>query len=100
MDGPIPKSTTYEQWLKSKPVEMQQQVLGQSRWQLWQDGKANLDQMVDGNGAPLSVAELHAAVQSNIAIPTAAAVDGAAGLTLGERGILSAMRTAAVQNDE
>jgi SPP1 gp7 family putative phage head morphogenesis protein len=59
MDGQVAKTLNYEDWLKSKPVALQQQVLGQQRWQLWQDGKASVDQMVDGNGQPLSVAELH-----------------------------------------
>jgi SPP1 gp7 family putative phage head morphogenesis protein len=51
MDGQVPQSLNYEQWLKSKPVELQQQVLGQQRWQLWYDGKASLSQMTDGNEA-------------------------------------------------
>jgi SPP1 gp7 family putative phage head morphogenesis protein len=99
MDGQVAKTLHYEDWLKTKPTEFQQQVLGQQRWQLWQDGKAGIDQMVDGNGQPLSVAELHQAVKDNVAVPAKQAVEGQSGLSLGERNILSAMRTAAVQED-
>ena len=97
IDGQVPSTQNYEQWLKTKPTELQQQVLGQQRWQLWHDGKADIDQMVDGNGQPLSVAELHQAVKDNVAVPVKAAVEGQAGLSLGERNILSAMKTSAVQ---
>jgi hypothetical protein len=100
MDGEVPKTQNYESWLKGKPTDFQQEVLGQQRWQLWTDGKASLSQMVDGRGDPLSVDELHAAVRDNIAIPVKAKADGEAGLSLGERNLLSALRTAAVQKDE
>jgi hypothetical protein len=92
IDGQVPSTLNYEQWLKSKPIEQQQAVLGQARWQLWQDGKASVDQMVDGRGSPLSVEELHQAVKDNVAVPVKAAAEGQAGLTLGERNILAAMR--------
>jgi hypothetical protein len=59
---------------------------------LWYDGKASVEQMTDGNGSPLSVAELHQAVKDNVAVPVKAAVEDEAGLTLGERNILSAMK--------
>jgi hypothetical protein len=97
IDGEVSRSITYEQWLKSKPVPFQQSVLGQQRWQLWHDGKADLSQMVDGDGSPLSVAELHQAVKDNVAIPVKAKAEGEAGLSLGERNILAAMRTSAVK---
>jgi SPP1 gp7 family putative phage head morphogenesis protein len=99
LDGQVAKTLTYEDWLKSKSLEFQQKVLGQGRWQLWHDGKAGLEQMVDGNGQPLSVAELEQAVKANVAVPSAPAAEGQAGLTLGERNILSAMRTSAVQEN-
>jgi SPP1 gp7 family putative phage head morphogenesis protein len=97
MDGAVPKTQNFESWLKGKPVEFQQAVLGPARHQLWHDGKASIDQMVDGDGSPLSVAELHQAVKDNVAVPQKAAVEGQAGLSLGERNILSAMRSSAVQ---
>ena len=53
--------------------------------------------MIDGNGQPLSVAELHQAVKDNVAVPVKAAAEGQAGLSLGERNILAAMRTSAVK---
>jgi hypothetical protein len=99
MDGQVAETLNYEDWLKTKPTELQQQVLGQQRWQLWHDGKASVDQMVDGNGEPLSVAEIHQAVKDNVAVPAKAAVEGQAGLNLGERNVLSAMRTSAVKED-
>jgi hypothetical protein len=99
MDGAVPRSLTYEDWLKTKPVEFQQAVLGPARHQLWQDGKMDLAQMVDGSGDPLSVEELHAAVRDNVAIPVRAKADGEAGLSLGTRNLLSAMMTSAVREN-
>ena len=60
----------------------------------------SIDQMVDGRGDPLSVEELHQAVKDNIAVPVKAAVEGQSGLSLGERNLLSALRTAAVKKNE
>lgn len=100
LDGQVADSLTYEQWLKSKPEEFQKQVLGQQRWQLWQDGKLNLMQMIDGNGHPLSIAELQHAAANNIAVPISKAQEGENGLTLAERAILQAMRTDAAVNGQ
>jgi hypothetical protein len=55
--------------------------------------------MTDGSGQPLSVEELHQAVKANVAVPVKAAAEGQAGLSLGERNVLAAMRTSAVQEN-
>src|SRR5208282_1106769 len=94
MDGQVADSLTYEEWLKSKPDQFQQQVLGQQRWRLWQDGKVNLAQMIDGDGNPLTVDELKQAAQDNIELPLAKADENQDGITLAERSILMAQFTA------
>lgn len=53
-----PNDPTYEAWLKTKPEAYQREVLGKSRYELWKAGKLTFVQMVDGRGAPLTVAQL------------------------------------------
>lgn len=61
MDGYVAEDLSYEQWLGTKPVSFQKEVLGTSRWTLWNEGKiSSLSQLVDQSGNPLSMAELQA----------------------------------------
>lgn len=60
MDGQVAADLTYEEWLKTKSVEFQKDVLGPGRWELWQKGRLTLEQMVDQTGRELSLAELRA----------------------------------------
>lgn len=100
MDGPISEDLSYEDWLKSKPETFQRQVLGQARWQLWQDGRISLLQMIDGSGTPLTIAELHQAITDNVAVPLSKASECQDGLTLGQRVILQQHLSAAAINGE
>jgi len=41
MDGQVSAKLNYEDWLKTQPESVQQDILGPGKWQLWQDGKLN-----------------------------------------------------------
>jgi hypothetical protein len=58
MDGEVPARFTYEDWLHTKPKAFQLEVLGPSKWGLWNDGKITMSQLIDFSGRPLTVAEL------------------------------------------
>lgn len=59
MDGEVPSSQHYPDWLEGQPVSVQQDKLGLGKWQLWNDGKLeSLSQLLDQSGNPLSLKEL------------------------------------------
>lgn len=58
MDGQVSAAMDYETWLQGKPAAFQREVLGKGRYELWQDGKAILADMVDQKGRPVRVREL------------------------------------------
>lgn len=58
MDGQVAGNLTYEDWLKSKPVAFQKEVLGEGKWDLWQKGKIGFTDLVDQTGRSLSLVEL------------------------------------------
>jgi hypothetical protein len=43
MDGGVPDSVTFPDWLKSQPVNIQKSVLGPARWELWKSGSADFE---------------------------------------------------------
>ena len=47
MDGQVPRSTTYETWLKKQPANFQDDVLGRTKGQLFRKGGLTLDRFVD-----------------------------------------------------
>ncbi len=58
MDGEVSAGLKYEDWLKEQPVEAQQEVLGQGKWDLWDKGKIGFSDMVDQTGRALTLEEL------------------------------------------
>lgn len=56
--GPVAADLTFEQWLKTQPRELTDDVLGKGRAELWKAGKISLTQLVDGRGRPLTLKEL------------------------------------------
>lgn len=58
MDGQVAEDLNYEGWLKTKPEAFQKDVLGDAKWQLWQEGKLSLRDMIDQKGRPLTILEL------------------------------------------
>lgn len=63
--GPVASGLTFEQWLKTQPKELADDVLGKGRAELWQAGKITLTQLVDNKGNPLTLAELRARYANN-----------------------------------
>lgn len=58
MDGQVAGNLTYEEWLKTKPVTFQKEVLGSSRWKLWTEGKISFSDLVTGSGKILTIEQL------------------------------------------
>jgi hypothetical protein len=58
MDGQVPGDMDYQDWLRTRGVAFQKEVLGIGRWKLWSEGKLTLPQMLDMRGNPLTLAEL------------------------------------------
>lgn len=58
MDGQIPASTTFQQWLKDKPAEFQDEVLGSTKGRLFRSGGMSLDRFVDSKGRSYNIDEL------------------------------------------
>lgn len=60
LDGQIPAETTYAEWLKTKPVEFQNEVLGKTKAQLFRKGDLPLDRFVNRNGYEYTIEQLRA----------------------------------------
>jgi SPP1 gp7 family putative phage head morphogenesis protein len=56
--GPIPAKTTYQEWLKGQSTSFQDDILGQTKAQLFRKGGLTLDKFVNRNGDELSLAQL------------------------------------------
>ncbi|MDE3996567.1 hypothetical protein NUS56_11830, partial [Glaesserella parasuis] len=59
-DGPVSEQINYENWLKSKSPEQQDQVLGKGKADLWRRGVITFADMLDQSGRPLTLANLNA----------------------------------------
>lgn len=60
MDGQVPGTLTYEEWLKTKSKRFQRDVLGRGRWELWDAGKIKAKDLLDTSGRPLTLKQLRA----------------------------------------
>jgi SPP1 gp7 family putative phage head morphogenesis protein len=58
MDGAVAADLTFDQFLKSKPPEFADKMLGKGRAELWRSGKITLNQLLDQRGNPLTLAQL------------------------------------------
>lgn len=58
MNGQVAAEFTYEDWIRTQPIELQQSVLGMPKWRLWNDNKIGFVDLVDQRSNPLSLAEL------------------------------------------
>jgi len=56
--GPVPASTTLEQWLSRRSVAQQNEQLGVGRAALWRQGIITMEQMLDLSGNQLTLAQL------------------------------------------
>lgn len=58
MNGQVPANTTYAQWLKSQPVSVQNEVLGNRLATEWRAGRVGVDRFIDQNNRPLSISQI------------------------------------------
>ena len=58
MDGTVAGDLTFDQFLRGKPPEFADEMLGKGRAELWRSGKITLNQLLDQRGNPLTLAEL------------------------------------------
>jgi len=58
MDGQIAGDITYGQWLRGKPAEFQDEILGVTKGRLFREGGLTLDRFVDSKGREYSLDEL------------------------------------------
>lgn len=58
--GPVPATTTFEEFLSRQSNAWQDDVLGKGRAQLWRDKKLTLRDLIGGRGNPLSLEQLKA----------------------------------------
>ena len=56
--GQIDADVTYKDWFEGLPKDLQKDVLGTTRFKLWESGEVSLDKFVDDNGKPISISEL------------------------------------------
>ena len=62
MDGQVAADLTYNDWLKRRSEEEQQEILGIGKWKLWEAGKITLSDLVDQTGRPLTLEELQSRI--------------------------------------
>lgn len=58
LNGSVPATTTYGEWLRNQPVEVQNRVLGREKAEIFRRGKLNLQNFTDNQGKLRSVAQL------------------------------------------
>jgi SPP1 gp7 family putative phage head morphogenesis protein len=57
MDGQVPESLTYQEWLRKKPAKFQDEVLGKTKGRLFREGMT-LDRFVNERGKVYTLKEL------------------------------------------
>jgi hypothetical protein len=58
MNGNVPANTTYDDWLKKQSVELQKEILGLKKYEIWKKNKLTMADLVDQTANPLTVKEL------------------------------------------
>jgi hypothetical protein len=58
MDGEVSNGSSFSDWLGNRSKEVQDEVLGTGRAQLWRDGDITLSQLLDQRGRSLSLDQL------------------------------------------
>lgn len=65
LKGNVPQRRTYNEWLKSRPEDVQIKVLGETRWELWRRGTP-LSQFINANGDLLTLEALGVAEEVTV----------------------------------
>ena len=60
IDGPVSEKVDYESWLKLQPADVQREILGDSRYELFAKGGLSLDSFVDQRGVQYTLDQLRA----------------------------------------
>ena len=60
MGGPVSDKIDYERWLKSQPADVQREILGESRYELFAKGGLTVDNFVDQHGVQYTLDKLRA----------------------------------------
>lgn len=58
INGQVPASTTFGEWLKKQPIDVQDEVLGVSKAKLFRDGGVDISRFTDVNLKPLTLEQL------------------------------------------
>lgn len=58
LNGQVPASTTYNEWLRKQPVSVQNEVLGETKARLFRKGELPVDRFVDRQGNEYTLDEL------------------------------------------
>lgn len=57
--GKPTKLKSYQTWLKSQTAEVQQEVLGKKRWEIWKNNNLTTLNLIDQTGRPLTLDQLY-----------------------------------------
>lgn len=58
MNGEVPETMTYDDWLRTQSAEVQNEILGPSRGEIFREGEVTLDKFVDNSGRLYSLDDL------------------------------------------
>lgn len=58
MDGPVAADLSFADWLRGKPRDFQDDLLGRGRADLWRRGRISLQELLDATGRELTLEEL------------------------------------------
>ena len=58
INGQVPASTTYGEWLKRQPISVQHEVLGVTRTKLFNEGKLEISRFTSDSLKPLNLDQL------------------------------------------
>ena len=58
MNGQVPANLTYDDWFKTLPESDQVEVLGQSKFKIWKDGRLSHRNMINQDGNTLTIEQL------------------------------------------
>merc|ERR1712072_142690 len=58
MNGQVPASQTYGEWLIEQPIDVQEKVLGVTKAKLFRDGKLKIGQFTNRKGKTLTLDQL------------------------------------------
>ena len=60
IDGQVPASVTYGEWLRGQPASVQKEVLGKTRLKLFNEGKLDISRFTGADLQPLNLEQLRA----------------------------------------